>query len=128
MGREKPKFTKEAFDASAQVAEDFKDDLQIVAQRIASQDGVERVLISHVESARCFLRKAGYRHVWFFKRPEFELGIGTGLAGAAIGLDDFLKVLPGGSHIPADTEPLIFVATALIGGLLAIHGWSRTMH
>lgn len=120
------KFTPEAWDQVREISDRFKDDLSIVAECLASQDGLERVLVTHVDHAKNSLRKTGFRRVRFFQKTEFEVGVGSALIGVAFSLGDILDVMPYGDWIAESARPGIFTSIALCGSVLLIHGWLRS--
>lgn len=101
---------------------EFSDSLKRIAERLARHEEAINVDPRHVKEAFGVISRLGQSRVPFYRRTEFEVGIGAFLFSLGLACPDVLTAWLG--------ERSGYVAPAMAGLLLAgvvltTHGWYR---
>lgn len=104
----------------------FKTNLTTITEATATHDGVETVSKRHVDEAYRTLARAGLSRAVWYKRTEFETGVGGVFLALALSSSDIVAVFyPADSPWRSAITAAIFILALILGILLWIHGWLR---
>lgn len=122
----RPKWPDEATAQLDRYVSDYTDNVHHIAERLARQEHAEYVLGRHVDESFEAIARLGIRRVPFYKRAEFEIGVGSFFVGAALAFPDVLPVFFSGSWLRSSGMTIACVITCfLIGAMITMHGWYR---
>ena len=83
------------------------------------------MLASHVSGAFAALANVGLAKKKFYRRVEFEVGLGTSLFAVASSAPGFIPIIIESERIKAIAMPTVIVLCVAAGGVLVVHGWIR---
>jgi len=109
-----------------QLSDDHKDNLRSVADAFASFEGVDSVSLKHVNDAHVALAQIGLRSRPWYRRTEFETGIGGLFCTVGAAAPDLASTfLDSGAPWYRGVVCGTVSALVLFGLLLIIHAWFR---
>lgn len=121
-----PRWPTATLNRISELTENFRDNLRRVAIRFARQEEAVNVDVRHVNEAFASLSRLGLNRIPGWKRPEFEVGAGSLIAGLAFSSPDVVPLFFADASPVAKSISVAAVVLLLASGVfLAAHGWFR---
>lgn len=117
-----PIWTNRALDDLSAETKEHGENIRRIAVRLARHDKATYVDPSHVGHARQVLVKSGYRPGPFYKRTEFEFGVGSALLTLSLAAPDIIGIFADGQTHKI-TCCIVIPVLVLVGLFLMTHAW-----
>jgi len=117
-----PIWTARALDELSAETKEHDENVRRISVRLARHDRATYVDPSHVQHARQVLVKSGHRPGPFYKRTEFEFGLGTALLSLSLSAPDVIGVFSDGTTYTFWCC-IVIAVFVLVGLFLMGHAW-----
>jgi hypothetical protein len=121
-----PNWSDEAGQAWGSYAKEFRDGLKKIDEGLATAEHSEQVLVRHLDEAFRILAARSHTLKPWYKRHEWELGVGGTLMGLAFSIPDFVSgFVPDDGPRKRAITPSMMVLLIGFGAFLFLHGFLR---
>ena len=119
---QQPKWSGEALAALEPYNEAYSKGLRTVAYGLALSEGVERILVKHVDSASRILAANSHDSKPWYKRHEWEVAAGGTLVGISASVPDVISGFCGPNSGWNTATPIVMTIMIGVGVALVLHG------
>ena len=116
-----PSWQKHSTARREQLTLDYKTNLKIIAESIASYQENEVVLETHVEQAHETLAKAGLSDTPWYQRTEFRSGLAGLIVGGSFSISDVINLAPLEENHQLVIARVLFIVMLILGIALFVY-------
>jgi hypothetical protein len=112
--------------ARGRYSKEYRDGLKKIADGLATAEGSEQVLVRHLDEAFRILAARSHSTKPWFKRHEWEIGLGGTLVGLSFSIPDFIAgFVPDDGALRRAVIPSLMLLLMGFGLFLFVHGFLR---